>query len=773
MDRDGGGAEACGPAPVKGSGDESGRLRFDAETLGFDPLGSKLRPARPQLELVTRQTLLRALAKSKAPLVLVSAPAGAGKSTLLMQWADADARPTAWVVLDSGDNDLVTFVRYLALAAAEVATVDVELFALLARPQPLVRERVVPKLAASLAEAPPFLLVLDDGHLVRRRECWRLLGSLLDSLPPGAQLAIGTRADPPLPLARLRTAGRLNEVRNDRLALNEAEAGELLRLRGVVMNDGELGATLAATEGWAAGIYLASLVAETLPPDKWVAHVRGDQTEIARYLTDEVLRRLPADTRTFLTQTSILDRLCAGVCAAVTGRADAGALLARIARRNLFVSALDDHGECYRYHHLFAELLRADLERREPDDLPRLHRAAAAWYAQHDDPEAAVAHRLSAGDVAGALHEAKITCAKLHQQEPDVDMALSARLLRLLDDREIMSDPSLTLMAGWTLGLVFGDRAEQLRWGPAACRVQADDGPCLAGAASWTSFQAILRVYLAPDGVSRMLEDAELAFRLESNLGNGRGWDLESASALGIARYLSGRGSAVGPLQAAAEGPWDRGDRGWAWAVLSLVHGDAGRWHEAAEADRQAVELEFASDLGFGKDEGYPALLPPLLSHARILSLRRDPELKGFLEEVARYLRRMTPQAEWMLLLAAVILGEIWLEQDDLDQASRWCVQALAILRRYPDAGMLGPRAHRLAQDVEERRMGEPLSTAEKRVLALLPTHLSAEEIAARLFVSPNTVRSHVQHIHRKLGAATRTEAVAKAQDLGLLSRDV
>jgi LuxR family maltose regulon positive regulatory protein len=769
MARDGGGGGRTQKASDKRPSHGATWSRREVERLGFEPLASKLRPARPQLALVTREMLVVTLHETKAPLVLVSAPAGAGKSTTLMQWADADPRPTAWLSLDSSDNDLVTFVRYLAMALGEVAAVDALVFEILSRPRAPIAQRVLPSVAAAIAEAGPFLLVLDDTHLVHKKECWKAIALLLEQLPDGAQLAIGTREDPPLPLGRLRVAGRLAEVRMDQLALDADEVGALLGLQGVEMSNGEVQTTLSATEGWAAGVYLATLVASTLPPGEWTAHVHGDQTEIARYLTDEVLRRLPAATRRFLTQTSILDRLCAGVCAAVTGRADAGALLARIAQRNLFVSALDDHGECYRYHHLFAELLRADLERREPDDLPRLHRAAAAWYAQHDDPEAAVAHSLSAGDVAGALHEAEITCAKLHQQRPDADMALSARLLRLLDDRDIMSDPSLTLMAGWTLGLVFGDRAEQRRWGPAACRVQVDDGPCPAGAASWKSFQAILRVYSAPDGVSRMLEDAELAFRLESNLGSGRGWDLESASALGMARYLSGRDSAAGPLQAAAEGAWDRGDRGWAWAMLSLALGDAGRWQEAAEADRQAVEIEFESDLGFRNDEGYPALLPPLLSHARILSRRGAPEVKGFLEEVARYLKRMTPQADWMLLLAALILGEIWLEQGDLVQASLWRDKARAILRRYPDAGMLGPRAQRLAKAIEERRLEEPLTRAEKRVLELLPTHLTAEQMAERLFVSANTVRTHVRSIHRKLGVASRAEAVTKARDLGLL----
>jgi LuxR family maltose regulon positive regulatory protein len=413
-------------------------------------------------------------------------------------------------------------------------------------------------------------------------------------------------------------------------------------------------------------------------------------------------------------------------------------------------------------------LLRADLERREPGEVPRLHSLAAEWYAAHDDPEAAVVHCLAAGDVTHAVDLAKDACARLHRQEPGLDVGLSVRLLRLIDDRYLKRDPALTLMAGWCLGLVGGDRHEQRHWGPAACRVRVGEGACEAGAASWRSYQAILRCYLGLHGVSRMLEDAELGWQLEAD--SGSGWRLEAASALGLARYLSGRGGAAELLEAAATGDWDKGDRAWAWGMLSLVHADECHWQSAAEADHQAVDVEAESNLGFETSDSSPAVLAPVLAHARILSRRRDPDVRAFLEEAERYVGRMVPQADYSLLLAAVILGETWLEQDDLAQAGRWRDQARTILRRYPDAGMLGPRTQHLAQAIQGRRFHEPLTPAEKRVLELLPTHLTAEQIAERLHLSANTVRTHVQSIHRKLAVAKRAEAVAKARELGLLS---
>ncbi len=237
------------------------------------------------------------------------------------------------------------------------------------------------------------MLVLDDAQLVQNEEAWGHVALVLENLPEGAQIAVATRSEPPLALGRLRARGELLELRFAELAFDRDEASSLLRLHAAGEGHAEsaagpdaVGALLEATEGWATGLYLASLTARGRSPEEWLAEVRGDQRAIADYLLGEVLERQPADLQRFLLETSILDELTAPVCAAVTGRADSGAVLARLARENLFVSAIDDHDERFRYHHLFADLLRSRLERDEPGVVAELHRRAAAWYEAHASP---------------------------------------------------------------------------------------------------------------------------------------------------------------------------------------------------------------------------------------------------------------------------------------------------------------------------------------------------------------------------------------------------
>ena len=392
---------------------------------GLQCLPSKLRPPRPHVELVAREALVATLLRSTEPLVLVSAPAGSGKTVTLTQWLRSESRPAIWLRLDGSDNDPLVLLRCLAVALDQVLGVDPEILELLQLRSPPLVERVLPGLAAAVAGARPFVLVLDDAQLVQKEEAWAHVELVLENLPEGAQMVVATRSDPPLPLGRLRASGELLELRFEDLAFDRDEALALLRLHGAGEGGAEdaggrdmVAALLEATEGWATGLYLASQTARGRSPDEWLPEVRGDQRAIADYLLGEVLERQPADLQRFLLETSILDELTAPLCAAVTGRADAGAVLARLARENLFVSALDDRDERYRYHHLFADLLRSRLERLEPERPPQLHRRAAAWYEAHDEAEPAIRHYLAAGDVAATVALTEATVDTHAEQQP-------------------------------------------------------------------------------------------------------------------------------------------------------------------------------------------------------------------------------------------------------------------------------------------------------------------------------------------------------------------
>ena len=726
----------------------------------FRPLQSKLQPPRSQCELVERRTLVGGLTHDAAPLILVSAPAGAGKTTALVQLAAVSDLPVAWVQLDPADDDPIVLLTYLVLASGSVARLDDHLLALLRSPLPPIEERVLPGLAAALQEAEPFLFVLDDGHTMVNPASWRIVRVLLDHLPAGAHIAVGTRRDPPLALARLRTEGRLTEVRVGELAFDQTETQTLLRLRDRPADDDTAAALLAATEGWAAGLYLATLGDEARSDAKWMAGVRGDHRYMSDFLNAEVLSPLPADVQDFLLRTSILERIEGPVCNAICDRQDAGRLLDELAHQNLFITALDDRAEVFAYHQLFAEFLRSELRRRSPHLHPLLHERAADWYLEHDAPERAVPHLLEAGLTPQA---ADVVAAAWPAFWGRGQTETVRHWLAGFTDQQILDHPALTLTAGWTLS-ALGDARLGERWAIAACSARVADEPSPDGAASLRSSQALLRATLAPDGVTAMRSDAELAAKLEALPGSS--WYADAQAALGTARYLAGAArQAVRPLRMAVrEGAaFNPIAELAALGFLALIAIDQGDWQDAESYVAQAdVRL---AELGFGT---YRRILPLFLARGRIAAYRGSPDAAQLQWQIAEMLDRMVPH-RWMLVMASVILGEIALACHDFEATQQWSGRALEALRHYPDAGVFRSRAERLRVAVEQTLHAEPLTPAERRVLELLPTHLTEGQIAGQLFVSTNTVKTHLRGVYRKLEASSRAQAVERARELGLL----
>ena len=256
--------------------------------------------------------------------------------------------------------------------------------------------------------------------------------------------------------------------------MSRDEARKLLDLHAFTCDAETLDAVLTVTEGWVTGLYLALLAGEGRPKDEWLPRVRGDRREIAAYLVAEVLEQQPLEVQRFLVHTSILESLCAPLCDAVTGSGDAGEVLARLARENLFVAALDDRDHWYRYHHLFGELLRAELGRRAPLRVPDLHRAAAAWHHENGDPEQAVLHWLAAADIAAAAEPAFVACFD-YVNHGQVETA--RRMLDAFTEEQLLSNVTLSMAAGWLFGTVIGDSRRGDFWRRAACAANVDDGP--------------------------------------------------------------------------------------------------------------------------------------------------------------------------------------------------------------------------------------------------------------------------------------------------------
>ena len=367
-------------------------------------LATKLHIPGPRPGLVPRLRLTAQLDEGLARgVILVCAPAGYGKTVLLADWARGCRRPVAWLSLDAGDNDPARFWRH-AVAALDGAHPGIgeRVAPLLGPPAPSSFQGLVTALINDLA-ADDAVLVLDDYHVIGSDQVRESLAFLVGHRPAGLCVVLASRSDPPLGLARLRARGQLTEIREADLRFRPAEAAELLQHAASALPDASVAALATRTEGWAAGLQLAALSLRGQDdPAAFVAAFTGSHRYVLDYLAEEVLERQDEQLRVFLLETSVLDRLSGPLCGAVTGREGSQALLEEAERAGLFVIPLDEVRSWWRYHHLFADLLRARLHSEQPARVRQLHRNAASWYAEHGLAEDAIRHAVEAGDVAWA-----------------------------------------------------------------------------------------------------------------------------------------------------------------------------------------------------------------------------------------------------------------------------------------------------------------------------------------------------------------------------------
>ena len=372
-------------------------------------LATKLHVPSRRPGFVPRPRLVGRLEEGLARgLVLVCAPAGSGKTVLLADWARHGGRPVAWLSLDVGDNDPARFWRHVVAALGQARPGIGEPAGPVQGPlEASSPDGLVMALINELAAGPredEVLLVLDDYHLIDSEPVHGSLLFLLEHLPPGLRMVLASRSDPPLPLARLRAGGQLAELRAAELRFTADEAAALLREAiGADLPGTAVAALTARTEGWAAGLQLAGLsLRGQADTAGFVAAFSGSHRYVLDYLTGEVLERQNPQVREFLLETSVLERLSGELCDAVTGRAGSQAMLQDVERAGLFLVPLDEVRGWWRYHRLFADLLRARLQAEQPSRVPALHRAAAIWSEEHDLADDAVRHALAAGDTAWA-----------------------------------------------------------------------------------------------------------------------------------------------------------------------------------------------------------------------------------------------------------------------------------------------------------------------------------------------------------------------------------
>ncbi|WP_214404086.1 LuxR C-terminal-related transcriptional regulator [Pseudonocardia lacus] len=426
-------------------------------------LESKLHVPRPPGGLVARPRLGEHLRHGTgAALTLVSAPAGFGKTTLLadrLATAPGGRRSVAWLSLDRGDNDPATFWTYvvaaLRTAPAATETLGAGALSLLEAPRPPIEAVLTALLNDLHALTDDVVLVLDDYHDIDAPEVHNGVAFLLEHLPPQVHVVIASRADPPFPLARMRARGRLVEIRATGLRFTPDEAAAYLNeVAGLGLAARDVAALEQRTEGWIAALQLAALSLQGRDDVAgFIARFAGDDRYIVDYLVEEVLAHQPEPIRRFLLSTAVLDRLTGPLCDAVTGGDDGTRMLVALERANLFLVPLDDRREWYRYHHLFADVLRARTASEQPEQVLRQHERASRWYEQHDLAEDAVGHALAAGGFARAARLMERAVPAIRRTRRD---AVFLGWLKALPDDVVSRSPVLGVFHGWML-MVSGD----------------------------------------------------------------------------------------------------------------------------------------------------------------------------------------------------------------------------------------------------------------------------------------------------------------------------
>ena len=410
-------------------------------------IATKLHVPTPRASLVRRSRLIERLNQGQDhKLTLIAAPAGFGKTTLLSEWASEIKRPIAWLSLDAADNDPAQFLAYLVAALQTIkANLGEGVLAALNSPQPPPTEAVLTALLNEItALETPFVLVLDDYHLIDATTVDLALTFMLEHLPPQMHLTIATREDPQLPLARLRARNQLTELRAADLRFTPDEAAEFLHsVMGLDLSAVDIAALEDRTEGWIAGLQLAGLSMRGRDDiSGFIRGFAGNHRYIVDYLVEEVLQRLPEAVRNFLFQTSVLERLSGSLCEAVTGQHDGSAQLESLERGNFFVVPLDDQRHWYRYHHLFAQVLRAQLMAQQPEQVAVLHLRASQWYEQQGSEAEAIHHALAAEDFARAADLVEMALPQVRKSRQETTML---RWLGALPDAVMRTRPVLSV----------------------------------------------------------------------------------------------------------------------------------------------------------------------------------------------------------------------------------------------------------------------------------------------------------------------------------------
>lgn len=753
--------------------------------MALEILSTKLHTPAPPASLVPRIHLTSRLeAGTHAKLILVSAPAGFGKTTLLAEWVEAsrDHRQVSWLHLEEADNDVVRFLTYV-ISALQIHQQDLGEAALsglgLLPPPPL--ETALTSLVNDIASLQrDTLLILDDYHVIEDPAIHAAVGFLIEHLPSCVCLAIATRADPPLPIHQWRARGDVAEFRMKDLRLNRDETRAFLTtfLKAEVSED-DLAALDRRVEGWVAGLQLIALSLqgrEDIP--EFIASFTGSHRFVMDFLTEEIYQRQPPDLQEFLLKTSVLERLCGPLCDAVLGRdaiqperierePHSQEVLESLERANLFLVPLDDVRKWYRYHHLFANVLRQQLRRTWPEAIPGLRRRASAWCAANGQIDEAVNHAVAGDDL-----EAAVLLLELHSQEllHRGDIRTLQGWLDKLPEATVLGRPWLSIFSGW-IRLLSGRSAGIERFLRAAEERQFE----VKNSDELRGHVAAIRAY-----ASMWSADPEHTMRLAQQALDMLPSDEISVRSvatfvLGGARYIRGE------LQQARETMIEASRLGTlggnfhvAVPAMSAVGDILLGMRNLAEAEKT---FRRALSLGTGRSG------KPLPIAAGIYSgLARLHIARGDLAQARKdAMTGLELGIQWANIDSQIHsllgLGQVEHLEGHPDQARSALERAKHLAATHDltpgtDQQIVAFEAlihgqPRQASTASGRH--EPLTERELEVLRLMAEGRSNAEIAGTLIVALGTVKAHTSSIYRKLDARGRAQAVIRARELRLI----
>lgn len=722
---------------------------------------------------IERARPLSILDSCAAPVVVVSAPAGAGKSILARQWSVRGARPHASLRLNAYLDDAAALSEALLDALETLGPSAPDARARIASTEPAFSVSLLPALAHVVStRGVPFVLIVDDVHLVQAPAAQRVLETVCEACPDGSTIMLLTRSQTPDWLARVRVTGRLAEIAAHELDFDIDETAQVLRAMDVQVSRAEVAAIHEHTEGWPVGVYLTALslrAGEALPagPRRLVS---GSDRIVADYLRTQVLAPLPEDYRRFLTRSAILDELEGPLCDAVLERDDSSAVLADLHRRIQLVIATDPERLRYRYHNLLGEELAADLQAYGAAHVQALHERASRWFHSHGDTENAIRHAIASGNTA-------LASEMIWPAVPGCVASGSLDRLRAwlegLTEEQKLEDRWLSMAAAWS-SLQQGDGAAMGRW---ARVTEAHAGPHWREEAPDDQYAATLAALHALLGSGGLEGSRDLCNRAMSGLAPDDRFRAAAAFSRGIAMTLqrdltSGIASLVEAEELGASlgvPVVEANAKSW-MGLLALADGEKERGIRLISEGAKVTRAHHVDRLATG------AL--SVTAHALVLALLGDKSAAAAALATARRLTGLAGAvAPWFAVTGRVTQARTAMLLGDGATARLLIHEAREHLTPELNASAAGDSLTEaeaaLAAMRDRGGSAAVLTSMELRVLQFLPSYLTLQQIGEHLFISGSTVKTHVQSIYRKFGVNSRAEAVHRARELGLVETSV